>query len=293
MSHPLKKMKNRLPPWFRQEIPDVALLKDRVRLFKDLRLNTVCQSAHCPNIFDCFKRHTATFMILGNICTRNCRFCAVEKGEPSSLDSGEPENIIKAVKQLGLRYVVITSVTRDDLTDGGAGQFVAIVDKLHEVFPTIKIEVLIPDFKGKRKDLERVIASHPDAVGHNLETVPRLYNLVRPQADYRRSLDLLSRIKEINSSIITKSGIMVGLGEDVSEVIGVMKDLRKVDCDILTIGQYLSPSSEHLPVKRFVAKDEFAELERLVLSTGFKQAFCGPLIRSSFHSEEVFTKCMM
>ncbi|MDP3143689.1 MAG: lipoyl synthase [Candidatus Omnitrophota bacterium] len=286
-------MKNRLPSWFKQEIPDANLIGERVALFKKLRLNTVCQSAHCPNIFDCFKRKTATFMILGDTCTRDCRFCAVKKGEPQIVDSGEPENIVSAVKVLELNYVVITSVTRDDLQDGGANRFAQIVNLLHSKLPQVKVEVLIPDFKGKKESLVTVAQSHPEVIGHNLETISRLYPQIRPQADYQRSLDLLAQVKEIDNSIITKSGIMAGLGEDFAEIIKAMVDLREVDCDILTIGQYLSPSASHLPVERFVTKEEFAELERIALSMGFRGASCAPLARSSYHSAEVFAQCMM
>lgn len=286
-------MRNRLPSWFKQEIPDATLIGERFALFRKLRLNTVCQSAHCPNIFDCFKRKTATFMILGNTCTRNCRFCAVKKGEPQTVDSGEPENIVSAVEALGLNYAVITSVTRDDLKDGGAWQFAQAVNLLHAKLPQVKVEILIPDFKGKKESLETVAKSHPEVIGHNLETISRLYPQVRPQANYRRSLDLLTRIKKIDNFVITKSGIMVGLGEDFAEIIKTMEDLRRVDCDILTIGQYLSPKASHLPVERFVTKEEFAELEKIALSMGFKGAFCAPLVRSSYYSAEIFAKCMM
>jgi len=285
-------MSNCLPAWFRQELPG-AIVKERTALFKKLGINTVCQSAHCPNIFDCFTRKTATFMILGNICTRNCRFCAVKKGEPLSLDTREPEKILGAIKELGINYAVLTSVTRDDLVDNGAGQFAKTIQLLHSRLPQIKVEVLIPDFQGNKESLEIVLQSKPQVIGHNLETVARLYPKVRPQADYQRSLDLLARIKQSNSSIITKSGIMVGLGEEFSEIIKLMEDLRKVDCDILTIGQYLAPSSAHLPVQRFLAEEEFAQLETVALSMGFKGAFCAPKARSSYHSREVFAKCMM
>jgi lipoic acid synthetase len=286
-------MKNRLPSWFKQEIPDTTLVGERVALFRKLRLNTVCQSAHCPNIFDCFKRKTATFMILGDTCTRDCRFCAVKKGEPQIVDSGEPENIVSAVGTLGLNYAVITSVTRDDLQDGGAGRFAQIVNLLHSKLPQVKVEVLIPDFKGNKESLGIVAQSYPSVISHNLETVARLYPQVRPLANYQRSLDLLARVKKINPAIITKSGIMAGLGEEFSEIIKLMEDLRRVDCEILTIGQYLSPSSNHLPVARFVKREEFAELESIALAMGFRGAFCAPLARSSYHCEEVFTKCMM
>lgn len=283
-------MKNRLPIWFKQEIPDQVLLRERNLLFRSLRLNTVCESARCPNLYDCFKRHTATFMLLGNICTRNCRFCAVNKGEPLILDSSEPENIVTAVKQLDIKYAVITSVTRDDLADGGAKQFALTVSLLRDCLQNIKIEVLIPDFQGKRESLEAVVKSRPEVIGHNLETVPRLYPIVRAQANYLRSLDLLSQIKKMDNSIITKSGIMAGLGEEKSEIIAVMEDLRKADCDILTIGQYLTPSPKHLPVKRFLPPAEFLELEQAAISLGFKQVSCGPLVRSSYHSEKCFVE---
>jgi lipoyl synthase len=285
-------MKNRLPAWFRQEIPDTALIKERNKLFRGLQLNTVCESANCPNIYDCFKRHTATFLILGKVCTRDCRFCAVEKGLPAeALVAGEPENIAAAVRKLGLKYVVITSVTRDDLEDAGAGQFALTVNHLQAALPEIKIEVLIPDFQGKGKSLETVVKSCPQVMAHNLETVPRLYPQVRSQADYARSLELLRRIKELGASIITKSGIMVGLGEEEEEIVAVIEDLRKADCDILTIGQYLQPSPAHLPVKRFLTPAQFQKLGQLACSLGFKQVSCGPLVRSSYHSQEIFRQC--
>lgn len=283
---------NKLPPWFRQEIPDLVLMRSRKGLFRKLGLHTVCESARCPNIFDCFKRATATFMILGEVCTRECSFCAIKKGAPSGLNSQEPQAIVAAVRQFNLKYVVVTSVTRDDLPDGGAGQFALTIAALRNNFADLKIEVLIPDFQGNSQSLKRVVDVGPEVINHNLETVSRLYAAVRPQADYRRSLELLRRVKQFNPSIKTKSGMMVGLGEDFNEVVAAMRDLRQAGCDILTIGQYLAPTPDHFPVKRFVCQEDFSRWQALAGELGFKQAFCAPLARSSYHSEEVFARCI-
>ena len=284
---------NKLPSWLRQEVPDMEIIRDRLRSFEDLNIHTVCEDAHCPNISDCFKRNTATFMILGNICTRDCRFCAVTKGIPLKLNSGEPQNVALAVKNLGLKHVVVTSVARDDLIDGGAGQFFDTVREIKKLISDNKIEVLIPDFQGSIDSLKKVINSGCDVIAHNIETVSNLYKLIRPKADYSRSLQVLENIKKIDNSIITKSGIMLGLGERYFEVIELLENLRSIDCDILTIGQYLAPSDKHAQVDRFVLPEEFQDLENLALSLGFKSVSSAPLVRSSFHSEELLEKCVM
>ncbi len=279
---------NRLPSWLRQDLPRQAILEERLALFSGLDLNTVCQEAHCPNLGSCFNNGQATFMILGDICSRGCGFCAVDKGSPRAINFAEADNLAKAAEKMNLNYVVITSVARDDLVDYGALQFVRCIERLHSVNDRIKIEVLIPDFQGSRENLERVVLSQPDVIGHNLETVARLYRRVRPQADYNLSLKILRWIKEINPSMLTKSGIMVGLGEDFEEVTRVMRDLRSVNCDILTIGQYLAPSKKHLPVSRFVIPEEFEEMKKTGMSWGFKVVTSAPLVRSSFMAEEIF-----
>jgi len=284
---------SKLPSWLRQEVPDMEIIRDRLKSFEDLNIHTVCEDAHCPNMFDCFKRNTATFMILGNICTRDCRFCTVTKGMPSSVDLKEPQNVALAAKNLGLRYVVITSVTRDDLIDGGAQQFFDTVKEIKKLLAQSNVEVLIPDFQGSIDSLKKVIASGCSVVAHNMETVSRLYNIVRPKADYSRSLQVLENIKKIDNSIITKSGIMLGLGEGYSEITTLFNDLRGVDCDILTIGQYLAPSDRHAKVEKFIRPEEFQDLKNYALSLGFKSVSSAPLVRSSFHSEELLEKCMM
>lgn len=252
-------------------------------------MNTVCQSAHCPNIGECFSRKTATFLVLGNVCTRSCRFCAVRGGEPAQLDPDEPARVADAVARLGLRYVVITSVTRDDLPDGGGGHFVATIRAVRERRPGVTVEILVPDFRGDAELIETVVDGGPDVFGHNVETVPRLYPDVRPGAGYGRSLDVLRFAKNRDSEILTKSGIMVGMGESRAEVVTVMKDLQSVHCDILTIGQYLSPSREHYPVVEFVPPEVFEEYARVGEEIGFRHVVSGPLVRSSYMAEAAFS----
>ena len=256
-------------------------------------LNTVCQGALCPNQGECFGRGTATFLILGRTCTRNCTFCAIPSEErPPAPDPGEPERIAQAAAELGLKHVVITSVTRDDLSDGGAAHFAETVRALKKNGAQITVEVLIPDFQGSLAALETVVHSGPDIINHNLETVPRLYPEVRPQADYRRSVHLLQRVKEIDPGKITKSGLMLGLGEERQEVLQVMADLREVSCDLLTMGQYLQPSGRHHPVVRFIPPEEFEELQRRGEEMGFRGVFSAPLVRSSFHAAEIFERIL-
>lgn len=276
-----------LPPWIKKRAPRTQIVEQMTSLLRSFSLHTVCEEAHCPNIGECFSWKTATFMILGNRCTRNCRFCAVEHKTPWSPDPEEPENVARAVKMLGLKYVVITSVTRDDLKDGGAGQFAQTIEKIRKINGrNIKIEILIPDFQGSLPSLETVIQAKPTVLNHNLETVPRLYPEVRPGANYLRSIKLLQRVKEIAPYLYTKSGLMVGLGETFSEVIEVMEDLRRADCNILTLGQYLRPSSSHLPVKQFIPPEKFSEYEKIGSQLGFSFVASGPFVRSSYRASE-------
>jgi len=273
----------RLPPWIRAR---ALTQRTRDRMVGVLgSLNTVCQSARCPNIGECFERGTATFMILGNCCTRNCTFCAVPRGVPLPPEEDEPEKVAEAAEALGLRYVVVTSVTRDDLPDGGAGQFAETIGAVRRRLAGCQVEVLIPDFQGSEEALRTVLRACPDVLNHNLETVPRLYPLVRPQADYRRSLGLLRRAKELAPEIVTKSGFMLGLGESRGEVCGVLGDLRVAGCEMVTLGQYLCPSPRHLPVARYVPPEEFEEMRKEGLRLGFKHVEAGPLVRSSYHAE--------
>lgn len=282
-------MPNRLPEWLRNKSPLAAETHGVREVLKELNLNTVCHSAQCPNRGQCYGEGTATFLILGNVCTRNCRFCAVGKGAVKPIVEDEPERVLAAVSRLKLRHAVITSVTRDDLPDGGASQFVKIIRLIKENLAGVSVEVLTPDFQGDKGAIVSVAEAGPDIYNHNLETVPRLYEKIRPMADYRRSLDLLKLVKEHGRKLMTKSGIMVGLGETAEEVERVMDALRMVDCDILTIGQYLQPTREHLPVVEYVKPEMFEAWERLALRKGFKHVASGPLVRSSFHAGNIFS----
>ncbi len=281
-------MKNRLPVWFKQDIPD-ATVRGRMQLFSEFKVNTVCCEARCPNLSFCFKNLKFTFMILGNTCTRNCRFCAVaqSKKDTLSLDENEPHRISQIAKILNLKFVVITSVTRDDLTDGGATQFVKTIELIHSIDKNIKIEVLIPDFSGNIASLKTVIDAKPSILAHNIETVKRLYKTLRPKANYQASLDILNKTKEINPSLATKSSLILGLGETEEEVIYTMEDLRYNQCDILTLGQYLAPSDTHYPVKEFISIEQFQRYRRIGLRLGFRAVLSGPKVRSSYHAEEV------
>ena len=251
-----------------------------------LGLNTVCKEAICPNQSECYENKTATFMILGTSCTRNCRFCNVEHRSPQAVDAKEPEKIGLATKELGLDYIVITSVTRDDLPDGGAGQFVATIHALRKYCPETKVEVLIPDFKGDLKALKKVAVARPDVISHNLETVPALYQQVRPEAIYTRSLNIIEEVKKMNNTIYSKSSLMVGLGETKEQVIQVMEDLRGVNCDFLTIGQYLAPSKKHYPVAEYIHPEIFEEYKEIALKKRFKHVASGPFVRSSYHAHK-------
>ncbi|MCJ7645422.1 lipoyl synthase [bacterium] len=255
-------------------------------LLRRLDLNTVCEGARCPNLWECFSRFTATFMILGNTCTRNCRFCIVAKGSPLLVDEKEPKRLARAVKKLGLKHVVITSVTRDDLADGGASQFFQTIVEVRSINPDVVIELLIPDFEGRKRAIKQVLEARPDIIGHNLETVPSLYGKVRPKASYERSLELLKLVKILQPDIYTKSGLMLGLGENEQEIFSVMEDLRKVDCDILTMGQYLQPSRFHLEVRRFIPHSEFEKYRRVAEKMGFLFVASGPFVRSSYKAGE-------
>ena len=278
----------RRPEWLKLSPLDPTILGRMGRLMRELKLHTVCRSAQCPNRTECFAAGTATFMILGNTCTRNCTFCAVSKGKPLAPDSQEPEHIVTAVDKLGLRYVVITSVTRDDLPDGGAAQFAQTIKAIHEYDSNIMVEVLIPDFKGSPSALQTVIDARPAVLNHNVETVPRLYPEVRPKANYPRSLELLKQTKLLDSGLLTKSGLMLGLGESQPEVIEVMVDLKQASVDFLTIGQYLQPSLRHHEVARYVPPEEFKEYQNIGKEMGFNLVISGPLVRSSFHAAEAY-----
>ena len=282
-------MRGRLPSWFKQKLPDPQTMFTMKRLLDGLNLHTICQSAHCPNIGECFSRKTATFLILGDVCTRHCTFCAVKKGLPTPVDENEPRHLLEAVERLGLKYVVITSVTRDDIFDGGAYQFVKTINTLHKNRDGAIIEVLIPDFLGSAEALEVVVEASPQVINHNVETVPRLYSEVRPGADYNRSVELLLRVKRLDPEIVTKSGLMLGLGETRQEVIAVMNDLREANCDLPTLGQYLQPSPKHHPVIRFVLPEEFAEYRGIGKDMGFTEVASAPLVRSSFKAAELYS----
>jgi lipoic acid synthetase len=280
----------RKPDWLRVKAPMSAEYNETRALMRRLKLNTVCEEAACPNIGECWKVKHATVMILGSVCTRACAFCNVATGRPDQLDPHEPDHVAEAVRELGLAHVVITSVDRDDLPDGGAGHFARVIERLRAETPSTTIEVLTPDFLRKPGALETVVAAKPDVYNHNLETVPRLYRGVRPGARYFHSLRLLSRVKEIDATIFTKSGIMVGLGETRDEVLQVMDDMRAADVDFLTIGQYLQPTPRHHRIDRFVTPDEFDQYKRLGMGKGFLLVAASPLTRSSHHAGEEFAK---
>lgn len=274
------------PEWLRVRFssgPNHRELKDLVR---GLTLHTVCEEAHCPNIGECWEHRTATLMILGRVCTRACRFCAITSGLPVELDEGEPERVAEAVARMGLRHAVITSVARDDLPDGGARIFAETIRAIHRRLPSCSVEVLIPDFQGSAESLRIVMDARPEILNHNLETVQRLQRRVRAKAFYERSLEVLRRAKEMMPDGRTKSGLMLGVGESRAEVSETLRDLRAVDCDIVTIGQYLRPSPFHLPIDRYVTPDEFAELKEEGMSLGFRHVESGPLVRSSYHAHE-------
>ena len=283
-------VQRRKPEWLRVKAPVSKEYNETRQLMRTLNLVTVCEEAACPNIGECWKKKHATFMILGSVCTRACAFCNVATGMPDKLDPHEPDNIAVAVGKLGLEHVVITSVDRDDLPDGGAEHFARVIQRLREEAPGTTIEILTPDFLRKDGALEVVVAAKPDVFNHNLETVPRLYPSIRPGARYFHSLRLLDRVKELDPSIFTKSGIMVGLGETAEEVAQVMDDLRSADVDFITIGQYLQPTPKHAAVDRFVTPDEFKAYERKAYSKGFLMVSASPLTRSSHHAGDDFQR---
>ncbi len=274
------------PLWLRAPAPVGSGYRELKELITQLQLHTVCESAACPNVGDCWNRRTATFMILGNVCTRRCGFCAVQKGAPLEVDFDEPRRVAEAVAAMGLRYAVVTSVNRDDRKDGGALLFAMTIRAIRERIPGCQVEVLVPDFQGKREAMEIVMEAQPDVLNHNTETVPRLYRQVRLGARYERSLDMLAYAKELAPAVPTKSGLMLGLGETRDEVIDVMKGLRGAHVDILTLGQYLRPTPKHLPVIRYVAPAEFDEYRRAGYEMGFAHVEAGPLVRSSYHADE-------
>ena len=273
----------RLPPWFKVTIRQGPDYRDIRRTMDTLGLHTICEEARCPNVWECWNNRTATFLILGDICTRRCHYCAVTTGRPLELDREEPLRVAQAVQALGLRHAVITSVNRDELEDGGAAIFAETIRHIRRLVPSCAVEVLIPDFEGNEAALAAVVAEKPDILNHNIETVRRLFPSIRPQGSYVRSITLLDRAKRMGAR--TKSGLIVGMGETSDEVRGVMRDLRAVGCDIMTIGQYLRPTKEHLPVTRFYHPDEFAAFKAEGLSLGFSHVESGPLVRSSYHAE--------
>ena len=278
--------RERKPEWLKVRAPGSPSYLRLRGLMRELKLHTVCEEAHCPNIGECWHHGTATFMIMGDVCTRACGYCNVTHGAPIALDPHEPENLARAVETLGLDYVVVTSVDRDDLPDFGAAVFAATVRAIKVRRPSCRVEVLIPDFQGHEASLQTVLDSRPDILNHNTETVPRLYRIARPGGRYPRALELLDRARRSAPDIPTKTGLMVGLGETWDELVQVFRDLRQIDCQILTVGQYLRPSPAHLPMARYYTPDEFRDLKRIALDLGFGHVESGPLVRSSYHAHE-------
>ena len=274
-----------MPGWLKVRMPGGPNFVELKNLLKDSQLHTVCEEARCPNIGECWEARSATFMILGDICTRRCHYCAVTTGKPIGIDVNEPDRLAQTVARLGLNYCVITSVNRDDLSDGGALIFAASIRKIKELAPNCKVEVLIPDFGGSWKALGKVMDAKPDVLNHNIESVSRIFPKVRPSGSYDLSLQLLAQAKKLAPEVPTKSGIIVGMGEEPGEVTETMKDLRRMDCDLLTVGQYLRPSSKHLPVSRYYTPAEFEELGKVGRALGFKHVASGPLVRSSYHAD--------
>jgi lipoic acid synthetase len=283
---PARKAPAPKPEWLKARAPVGENYHDLKRLARSLGLHTVCESAQCPNIGECWHHKTATFMMLGNLCTRRCGFCAVPKGRPEAIDFDEPRRVAEAVATLGLQHAVITSVNRDDDLVGGARAFALVIEEIRRQAPGCRVEVLIPDFQGNREAIRTVVEARPEVLNHNTESVPRLYRVVRSGARYERTLELLRYSKELRPEGITKSGVMVGLGEETGELLQVFRDLAAVDCDILTIGQYLRPSRDHLPMARLYTPREFAELKAEAMKMGFRHVESGPLVRSSYHAHE-------
>lgn len=276
----------RIPEWIRVRVHEGEEYRQLKQLVRERRLHTVCEEARCPNIYDCWNRRTATFMILGDVCTRACRFCAVTSGRPAELDMGEPLRVAESVAELGLRHAVITSVDRDDLRDGGSEIFARTIRAIRRRSPGTSIEVLTPDFQGDREAVRTVVEAGPDIFNHNTETVPRLYPRIRPRAVYANSLGLLAHVKELAPRMVTKSGVMVGLGEETEELLQVFRDMRQHRIDVLTVGQYLRPSQKHAEVVRYYRPEEFDDLRRQALAMGFEHVEAGPLVRSSYHADE-------
>lgn len=279
-------MIQRKPDWLKIKFHGEKSVDEVVKILSRLTLHTVCEEANCPNLGECFSRKTATFIILGKYCTRNCTFCNVQKNKPTPVDPDEPLHVAQAVKELNLKHVVITSVTRDDLPDGGAGHFAKVIEEIKRLDDNVVVEVLIPDFRGSKEALAMVVGARPEIINHNVETVPRLYPEVRPMAVYRRSLELLADVKNMDSRILTKSGIMVGLGEKEDEVMELFRDLREVGCDLLTVGQYLAPSKSHHPVVEYIHPDVFEKYRKLASEMGFRHVASAPLVRSSYLADK-------
>ena len=276
-------MRERLPEYLKRPIIDTEKTRTVRKILKTNCLNTVCEGARCPNKNECYTKHTATFLIMGNNCTRNCRYCNITCQKPEQLDTEEPKHIAKAVKELGLKYAVITSVTRDDLPDGGANHFAQCIYEIRKISPNTKIEILTPDFKNNKNSLDTIIKAHPDVFNHNIETVKAIFKTARPQGNYETSIEVLKYIKE-NSDIKTKSGLMIGLGETFEQIEETLQDLHNVNCDIITIGQYIQPSKEHLPVAKYYTLEEYEKLKELAASIGIKHYQIGPLVRSSYNA---------
>lgn len=278
----------RLPQWLKKDVINTEKTRFVRKILKNCGLNTVCDSARCPNRGECYANNTATFMILGKNCTRNCKFCSVTSAHPEPVSPDEPRLVAEAVKELGLRYAVVTSVTRDDLPDGGAGHFAETIRQICALNTDCKVEILTPDFKGDEKAIDVVLLAKPDVFNHNVETVKRLYQKARPQANYERSLEFLRYVKEKNADILTKSGLMVGLGETMEEITELLADLKRVNCDIVTVGQYIQPTKENLPVKKYLTVDEFDEIREIALKIGIKHVVSAPLVRSSYKAGNIF-----
>lgn len=279
-------MRERLPEFLKRPIIDTDKTRTVRKILKSNCLNTVCEGARCPNKNECYSNHTATFLIMGSVCTRNCRYCNISCQRPEPLDENEPLHVAQAVKDLGLKYAVITSVTRDDLPDGGANHFVKCINEIRKISPNTKIEILTPDFKGNEESLNTIIKAHPDVFNHNIETARDIFKTARPQGNYDTSLGVLKYVKE-NSDIKTKSGFMIGLGEDIEQIKQTITDLHSVNCDILTIGQYIQPSKEHLPVAKYYNPEEYEELKDIAKNIGIKYFQIGPLVRSSYNAAKL------
>ncbi|UCD77802.1 MAG: lipoyl synthase, partial [Desulfobacterales bacterium] len=278
------------PRWLRRQLPTGPAYEKVKGMISGDQLHTVCQEAKCPNMWECFSQKTATFLIMGSQCTRNCRFCSVLPGQPAPPDPGEPARVADVARRMGLKYVVVTSVTRDDIPDGGASLFAETIEEIRRQIPDACVEVLIPDFQGSEEALYTVLQARPNVLNHNIETVPRLYPQVRPQASYERSLMLIKRAHEYDSALPTKSGLMLGLGEEKPEVEKTLEDLFAAGCRILTLGQYLQPSKNHLPVERFISPEEFEAWRKKAIQIGFAEVASGPFVRSSYHAKELFQK---